>query len=123
MTAHPYGKGKIVFFNGALETNAQLTGWPVYRLAAEQAGIRRYVTAANPMIGVTEHPTEDGRIIAVAVNYSSSPQECEFGLKGRIGAVWRGRMEADKMLIPANDAVVFEIIGGFDSGRGDGRQK
>ena len=78
--------------------------------AQEKDGIRRCITAANPMIGVTEHPTEDGRIIAVAVNYSSSPQECEFGLKGRVGAVWRGRMEADKMLIPANDAVVFEIV-------------
>ena len=78
--------------------------------AQEKDGIRRCITAANPMIGVTEHPTEDGRIIAVAVNYSSSPQECEFGLKGRIGAVWRGRMNVDKMLIPANDAVVFEIV-------------
>ena len=117
MTAHPYGKGKVVFFNGALETNAQLMGWPVYRLAAEQAGIRRCVTATNPMIGVTEHPTDDGRIIAVAVNYSSSPQECEFGLKGRIGAVWRGRMEADKMLISANDAVVFEILDGSGVGK------
>lgn len=109
MTEFRYGKGKALFFAGALETNADLTGWPVYRLAAERAGVKRRIAHNNPSVGVTEHPSADGSVVVVAVNYQPRDIVCDFKSVGAVAEVFRGEVTAGKMKIRANDAVVFTI--------------
>lgn len=110
MTVHPYGKGKVVFFNGALETNAQMTGWPAYALAASEAGVKRRVTAANPLVGLTEHPAADGAVWVVAVNYGREAVRCPLSVDGRIVSVHgRAKVEDGVLSLGANDGCVIGI--------------
>ena len=109
MTEFRYGKGKVLFFSGALEANAELVGGPVYRLAAERAGVKRRIVRTDPSVGVTEHPRSDGSAVIVAVNYRPEPVVCAFQATGEIGDVWRGDVRKGEMKIPANDAVVFTV--------------
>ena len=110
MTEFRYGKGKVLFFNGALETNADLAGWPAYRLAAERAGVKRRVVRREPSVGVTEHPRADGSTVVVAVNYRPEPVTCAFTADGKVGEVVRGDVHDGQMKVPGNDAVVFTLL-------------
>ena len=112
MTEFQYGKGRVLLFNGALETNAQIDGWPVYRLAAKIAGVKRRVVSSDPLVCLTEHPRADGSAIIVAINYSDKPKTCTPQADGRIGAVYRGETEGTMLRIAPNDAAVFELLGG-----------
>ena len=110
LTVHPYGKGRVVFFNGALETNAPLTGWPAYALAAEQAGVRRRMSVANPLVGLTEHPDSDGTVWIVAINYGRNAVRCSVSTSGRIVSVHgRATVENGTLSLGANDACVLRL--------------
>ena len=112
MTEFQYGKGKVILFNGALESNAQIDGWPVYRLAAKIAGVKRRVVSSDPLVCLTEHPRADGSAIVVAINYSDKPKTCALEIDGRVGSVHRGEIEGTVLCIAPNDAAVFELLGG-----------
>ena len=107
MTVKPLGKGRIVFFNGAVESNAALVGWPVYAKAAELAGIRRQAHCSDRNVGLTEHPTQDGGTIVVAVNFAPHPVTCEIECAGTVRQVFRGERTGNSWTIQGNDAVVF----------------
>ena len=112
MTEFQYGKGKVLLFNGALESNAQIDGWPVYRLAARLAGVKCRVVSSDPLVCLTEHPRADGSAIVVAINYSDKPKTCALEIDGRVGSVHRGEIEETTLHIAPNDAAVFEVTGG-----------
>ena len=112
MTEFPYGKGKVLLFNGALESNAQIDGWPVYRLAARLAGVKRRVVSSDPLVCLTEHPRADGSAVVIAINYSDKPKTCALEIDGRVGAVHHGEIEETTLRIAPNDATVFEVAGG-----------
>lgn len=113
MTVSPFGKGKVVFFNGALESNASTVGWPAYSLAAEQAGIKRCMTASNPLVGLTEHLDADGRLWIVAVNYDRKTVRCPYALAGRIASVYGRATVSDGLLcLGANDGCLIGIAKG-----------
>ena len=112
MTEFQYGKGKVLFFNGAIETNASIDGWPVYRLAAKIAGVNRRVVSGDPLVCLTEHPRDDGSAVVVAINYSDKPKSCALEVEGLIGAVYRGEIEGNTLRVAPNDAAVFEVSEG-----------
>ena len=109
MTEFQYGKGKVLLFNGALESNAQIDGWPVYRLAAKIAGVKRRVVSSNPLVCLTEHPRADGSAVVIAINYSDMPKTCALEIDGRVGSVHRGEIKGTTLSIAPNDAAVFEV--------------
>ena len=110
MTSHSYGKGKVLFFNGALETDAQLTGFPAYALAADEAGIVRRVTCPVPTVGLTEHPGEDGTMWVVAINYDNTPVESPISFAGELVRIYgRAKIENGVLNLGANDGCVFLI--------------
>ena len=122
MTLKPYGKGRVIAFNGPLEfdtakKNDAFTGdqlnprYLVYREAARLAGVKRVVTKVDsPLVGMTEHRTADGRTIVIAVNYEPAAVECAVTVNGAVGKVWRGGASSGTISINANDAAVFEVI-------------
>ena len=110
MTARAYGKGKVLFFNGALETDAQKTGWPAYALAAQEAGVKRRMTSSLPNLGLTEHPAEDGSVWVVAINYDNVPVECPLTVPARLAAAFGSAEIKDKVLrLGANDGCVMKL--------------
>ena len=110
MMSHPYGKGKVLFFNGALETDAQLTGFPAYQIAAAEAGIVRRVTCPVPTVGFTEHPGEDGSLWVVAINYASTPISCPVSFSGTLDRVYgSATIENGVLNLGANGGCVFRI--------------
>ena len=110
LTEHRLGAGRVLFFNGALESNAAVAGWPAYRLAAARAGVRRVVRRAEPRVGLTEHRAGD-RIYVVAVNYAPEPIRCPLEIDGTLGRVFRGKVTAGELALEANEAAVFEVLG------------
>lgn len=106
-----YGKGKVVYFNAAIEVNAQDVAWPVYRAAAREAGIQRLVetTGAVRTVGFTEHPAADGMGFVVAVNYAPEKTAYPVRIDGRVKRVWNGECADGKLTIGANDGCVIQL--------------
>lgn len=110
MTEHPYGKGKVLFVNADLERHAQLIGWPLYRVAADRAGVKRRVRTTASSVGLTEHPCNDGSVIIVAISYDNAPTSVRVEIEGRVGRVWRGACDGNTLRIDPCDAAVFEVL-------------
>ena len=113
MTSFPVGKGKVLFFNAALEANAGLCGWPVYRKVARLAGVKRRIESTDDGIrlGLTEHPDGSGRTYVVAVNYAREPIRCPVRVEGAVGRVWNGAYADGVLSIGANDGCIIELKG------------
>ena len=110
MTEHGLGSGRVLFVNGAVERNAQLSGWPVYALAAKRAGVKRLVGCDDPEIGLSEHPLPDERVIVVAINHGQETLSVPLSVTGRIGKVFRGEVSDGKLTVGGCDAAAFEIL-------------
>lgn len=111
LTVFGCGKGKVVYFNAAIETKAQDVAWPVYRLAAREAGIRRVVenVGGERTVGLTEHPAGDGICYVVAVNYEPRRVLCPVRVDGTVGNVWNGRLSGGTLELGPNDGCVIEV--------------
>ena len=94
-TVAEYGKGRVFFLSVPLEMMVTRTPgalhradappyWRVYRYVAQEVIERRIVRKRHPMLGVTEHPVDDGRLIVVAVN--TFPEPAQDSLK--LAAGW-----------------------------------
>lgn len=109
MTSMEYGAGKVLYFNGALEVNAKISGWPVYAIAAKEAGVVRRVGKCDPMLGLSEHVADNGCVYVVAVNHTPEEKTFRLEIAGRLGKVWRGKFDGAALTIAGLDAAVFEI--------------
>lgn len=122
LTVCGYGKGKVVYVNGAIERDSFLQGgayyganlnplYLVYREAARQAGVRRLVEkpADCPNVGLTEHPDGTGGAIVVAINYDPEPVTCPVRVAGRVGQVYKGTVKDGRVVLAANDVAIFEV--------------
>ena len=111
MTEFALGKGKMLFFNAALEANGGLSAWPVYELTARLAGIKRRVESASAehRLGLTEHPGPNGNVYVVAVNYEPTRVECPVRMEGTVKRIWNGTWSNGALCIDANDGCVFEL--------------
>lgn len=75
------GKGQVLFLGVPLESH--LAGTPgafanpawhmVYRQIIKGLDLDRAVMSSSPLLGVTEHPADDGSRVIVQVNYSAKP--------------------------------------------------
>ena len=120
-TKFAYGKGTVMLVNSPVDRltisrTDVLTGADVmpyyllFREAAKVAGIRTKVAKGEcPYVGITEHPTADGRTVVVAINFEPREITCPIALGGALGTVWRGDVKADSIRLPANEAAVFEV--------------
>ena len=120
-TKFAYGKGVVMLVNAPVDRltisrNDVLTGvnvmpyYLLFREAAKVAGLKLKVAKGDcPYVGITEHPTADGRTIIVAVNFEPREISCPIALDGALGTVWRGDVKADAVRLPANEAAVFEV--------------
>ena len=120
-TSFKLGKGTILVCNAPIDRQAVgrtdvLTGeaiqpyYLVLREAAKIAGVRHAVEKGDcPFVGITEHPASDGKTIVVAINFEPREIVCPVKTNGSIGRVWRGNVEADSIVLPPNEAAVFEV--------------
>jgi len=110
MTEYAYGKGRVLFVNGAIERNAKIAGWPLYRKAAERAGVKKVVRTGVPTLCVSEHPAGDGTVYAVLVNYAPEPVRCPIAVDGEVKGVYGAAKFDGKVLsLDANDGCVLEV--------------
>jgi hypothetical protein len=83
-TVAPYGRGEVYFLSVPMEMMVTRTPgalhhpdappyWRIYRYFAGDALEQRVVRKQHPMLGVTEHPLDDGRMVVIGVNYSPEP--------------------------------------------------
>ncbi|MBQ8508636.1 MAG: hypothetical protein IJ493_01900 [Clostridia bacterium] len=88
---HSFGKGKIYLLGFPLEQmlwNRPMifagddapAYWRIYREVGRELLAGKVLTCANPQIGLTLHPCEDGSYYAVAVNYSEKEQDTQLTL-------------------------------------------
>ena len=112
MTEFALGKGKMLFFNAALEANGGLSAWPIYELAARLAGVKRrvIVTGDARTLGLTEHSAKEGRTWVVAVNYDSKTSAYPIRVEGKVGRVLNGSYADNKLTVGPNDGCVFELM-------------
>ena len=120
-TKFAYGKGTVMVVNSPVDRltisrTDVLTGanvmpyYLLFREAAKVAGIRTKVAKGEcPYVGITEHPTADGKTVVVAINFEPREITCPIALDGVLGTVWRGDVKADSIRLPANEAAVFEV--------------
>jgi len=118
-----YGRGKVFYLNTPLELTVTRTPgilhapgappcWAVYRHIAAEVTQRRAIRKQHPMVGVTEHPCDDGSRVIIAVDYS--PDNLDQALTPRrgwkIGEVLYGKVEPNgECALSGNDAVVFLV--------------
>ena len=115
------GKGTVLLCNAPIDRESIMrtdafTGdkvqpyYLVFREAMKIAGVKRVVEKGDcPWVGITEHPAEDGSTIVMAINFEPRAITCPVSLKGRIGRVWRGKVNADSIELPPNEAALFEV--------------
>lgn len=120
MTVMACGKGRVAFVNFAAESDGFTNGgayygpdmnplYLIYRKAAEIAGIKRRVSSDDPMVCLTEHQRDDGTTVIVAVNFSEEAKS--LAIRGmRVGEVYRGLVDGDRLSIAPCDAAVFELL-------------
>jgi len=121
LSVFPCGKGKVIVVNGPVDAQAVnradcFTGkevvpyWTLFATAKEQAGIRMKVEKRDcPWVGLTEHPRADGTTIVLAINFEPREIVCPIAIDGTLGRVWRGDVTADKVVLGANEAALFEV--------------
>ena len=124
LTVTDYGRGRVYFLGIPLEMMITRTPgvlhhadapsyWRVYRYVAQDVIEQRIVRKQHPMLGVTEHPTEDGRLIVVLVNHS--PETVQESLKLAEGWSLEGALHGDvtpqpswvDVIVPGNDGAVL----------------
>ncbi len=119
-TRFTLGKGTVLVCNSPIdwatvERADTLSGkiqpyYLVFREAMKIAGVKRVVEKGDcPFVCLTEHPEADGATIVMAVNFESRPMECPVKVNGALGRVWRGDVRADKIVLPPNEAALFEV--------------
>ena len=121
LTRFRCGKGWVMVANAPVDRQTVgrsdvLTGeriqpyYLMFREAARAAGLKTVVAKGDcPYVGITEHPTADGRTIVIAINFEPREMECPIAVDGTIGEIWRGEVKADRIRLAANEAAVFEV--------------
>lgn len=127
-TQYGYGKGKVFFLACPLERLLFEADWgydlghhKIYEYIRNAIPNRRWLCSDVPDVTLTEHPTQSGSRIIVAVNNSPEQRRvvCKKNVdiqkvKTHYGADVKDTVEALLLNIEPNDAVVLELFGGQD---------
>jgi len=127
-TRAAYGSGQLYFLSVPIETYlANLPGgfhgregqppwWRIYRTIGEPFMAQRAVRKTDPIVGLTEHPLDDGRRIVIAINYSPEPREAalEIAKPWTVEEAWYGVAPVDgsqgwQLRLAPSDAAVFTV--------------
>lgn len=124
-TVATYGQGQVYFLSAPIELMITRTAgalhraeaapfWRIYREIAQDVIASRVVRKAQPMLGVTEHRLDDGRVVVVIVNQSPEPitETLELAEGWSVSDVWHGAAEGASVVVPANDGVVLLLAKG-----------
>lgn len=115
LTISNYGKGKVIFCTAPVEKQfSETVGEPnaglleVYKLMAEQINLP--ITRNDKHIGITLHTLEDGKKIAVAMNYSENKITDTLKFNGlESGEVYLGELSGNQITIEPFSPVIFEV--------------
>ncbi len=115
------GKGQILVCNAPIDRQTvarsdTVTGpairpyYLVLRETARLADVHGVVAKGDcPYVGLTEHPMGDGSTVVVAINFEPRAVTCPISVAGGLGRVWRGDVTADRIVLPPNEAAVWEV--------------
>lgn len=108
------GNGRVICVNFPLEAmlldKNEFTNddyHTVYRTVFADILAEKAVTTANPFVGVTLHPDDDGSIVCAAVNYSATPQQPQFVPKD--GFTMIETLYGDTETVPPFDVCFFRV--------------
>ena len=116
------GKGQILMCNSPIDRYsisradvfAGKTIQPYYLVfaeAAKYAGVKHVVEKGDcPWVGFTEHPASDGSTIVMAINFEPRAMECPVKIDGRVGRVWRGDVNGERIALAPNEVALFEVV-------------
>lgn len=122
-TCADYGKGKVFFLACPIEKQLfdAAVGYDkghhrIYEAVRRQVVSNRWLHSTVPNVTLTEHPTENGTRVIVAVNNTNQPQTVACTLLSARTLIGTYYGEAPTMTdtaatltLQANDAVVFEL--------------
>lgn len=129
-TCNSFGKGKIYFlgfplekmllkYPGIFHKKAAQPYWQLYSYFARGILENRVIHKKDPIVGVTEHTSEDGSKIIVMINYSPELKNTSFAISEgwAISEVIYGSTPDDSnneysVFIGKNDAAVFKVVKG-----------
>ena len=117
MTCALYGKGRVFFINAGIEKlEAEATKdildnplYLFYKEFAERSGIKRIVETDCPLIGITEHQTENDNLMALLINYTPTKITANIRFDGKLISLEGGVIENGKLIIAPNQATVMII--------------
>ncbi|WP_240633269.1 glycoside hydrolase 5 family protein [Paenibacillus montanisoli] len=129
LTRASYGKGTVYFMSLPIEL-AMTMGketcsspdvnpyWRMYREVAREAASGRILSKEDPLVGLTEHPLDDGgKLVAVLINHTPEAKTVRLRLKEgwQLEACWRGQAEAAgaaymDVSLSANDGAVLLLM-------------
>ena len=83
---HVFGKGAVYFLNMPLEKTLAGTydafngtlWYKIYETFSEDLRRKEPVSSGNPMIGLTIHPLEDGKLFLAALNYGDREEDAKL---------------------------------------------
>lgn len=124
---YSYGKGTVYFLNAPLEMymnkspgrfdEGETPYWKFYEQLFATSSNDRILSKSSPMVGVTEHPLDEERRIAILINYSSSAKDETLSLASdwKLGRHFHGptpNLEDNQLCvnIMGNHATMFEMI-------------
>ena len=121
-TRFSYGAGQVYLLTAPIERALTETPgsfhdpsaqpfWQIYQTLAAPLLETHAVRKANPLLGLSEHPTTEIERVVVAINYSPDPvhEKLTVAPGWQTASVWRGELKADRLSLPPNDAAVFLI--------------
>ena len=125
-TCNRYGQGQIFFLTLPIESQLALIPasfhgdssqpfYKIYQSIGQSVMRRRCLSKTDPALAITEHPCEDGRLIAVVINQSTQPIDASLKIDGGWELADNLRGEAkqqDEVLLvklSENDAAVLVL--------------
>ena len=125
-TTAAYGQGRVYFLSapielmitrqpGSLHHADASPYWQLYRHIAQAVLAARAVRKQHPMLGLTEHPLDDGSAIVVVVNHSPEPVDevlllaAGWSLKDVLHGLAMPRESGVQVTVGPNDGVVLRL--------------
>jgi endo-1,4-beta-mannosidase len=128
-TVADYGKGRVFFLSVPMEMMVTRTPgalhhadappyWRLYRNIAQAVIESRVVRKQHPLLGVTEHPADEGSMIVVGVNHSPEPVHDTWKLAPgwRLERALQGEVQAHEgwleVRLQGNEGAVLWVVRG-----------
>lgn len=127
LTRASYGKGTVYLMSLPIELAMTLGKetcsrpdpnpyWKIYRAISEETTRGRILRKEDPLVGITEHPDGEGKLVAVLINHSPQAKTIRVRVTDgwQLAHCWRGKAETDGaggilVSLAANDGAVLSL--------------